>query len=540
MILRRRKWPIIILPILVAMASYIISSREQPLYQGDAQVLVDTSSIVSAISGVQDPAVGDPTRFLTTEASIARSPVLAARVVAAARVPGLTSLQLLDDSSVTAEADADILDVAVSSPNSARAVLLTNTYAQEFTRYKTELDTQKINTALSSLRTRIKALHSTAQPPSIAYTTLLQYQSQLETIETLLANDTTVLRPAPGATKLRPRPLHTAILGFLLGGAIGLVLALLLEGLDRRVRSELEIQQVLRLPLLGRIPQLPPHLQRASALLAVSAPESVHAESFRKLRTTLDLLDLDRGTQRIMITSAVPGEGKSTTVANLAVALAQSGRRVALVDLDLRRPFLHSFFSTGVERGVTDVVVGGVKLADALRPIVLPDLLELRPLEPKPPVSRRTKTDVPVFTARRVLSFLPAGSASTGGHNTISGFPKNEELDVLLEELAEQFDFVLVDAPPLLTVNDAMALTTKVDAIILVLKAGIQRPVLVELARQLESSRAPALGFVLTGVAETETFAYGYQTYVNSASAAASSSVPGAEPAEYSRPTSSD
>jgi polysaccharide biosynthesis transport protein len=508
-IVRRRIWIIVVLAVLAAGSAYFVARSESPLYQATAQVLVNRASIVSAISGVQDPTIGDPTRFLTTESEIARSPTLVNRVAAAARVPGLTSGNLLlAQSSVTPEADADVLDIAVTWPTSAGATTLVNTYADEFTRYKTELDTQKVNAALATIHARIKSLGSHGATPSPSLATLEQYQTQLETIGTLLAGNTTVLRPAPGAAKVRPRPNRTALLGGLLGIALGFGLAFLFEALDRRVRSESEIEEVLGTPLLGRLPEPPRYLRDGKGLVTLREPTSVQAENYRKLRTNLELLNMERGVRTIMVTSAVPGEGKSTTVANLAVAFARSGRQVALVDLDLRRPLLHSFFHTGNERGISDIAAGRESLADVLRPVVLPDGVTFVG-RGSTNGSARSANDR--RSEKHVLKFLPAGPVSATRERV--DLLENQWLTRVLEQLGEQSDVVLVDTPPLLSIDDAMALTTKVDAIVLVLHAGIERPLLHELGRQLENSRAPVLGFVLTGVDDSRAYGYGYYGY---------------------------
>jgi succinoglycan biosynthesis transport protein ExoP len=510
-IVRRRIWIILVLLVLAAGSAYFIGRSQSPLYKATAQILVNRASVVTAISGVQDPTLGDPTRFLATEADIARSPTLLDRVVASAHVPGMTTgSQLLAQSDVTPESNADLLDISVSWPTPGGATTLTNTYADEFTRYKTELDTQKVNAALATIRARIASLEARGKAGSQSLVTLEQYQSQLETIGTLLAGNTTVLRPAPGAGKLRPRPNRAAILGALLGAALGLGLAFLLEALDRRVRSESEIEDMLGMPLLGRLPEPARHLRDAKALVTLREPASVQAESFRKLRTTVELLNLERGATTMMVTSAVPGEGKSTTVANLAVSFARSGRQVALVDLDLRRPILHSFFPTGSDRGVLDIAAGRESLDSVMRPVILPDHVSFAGQRSNGgmPKSRGNGHD---HGENNVLKFLPAGSPH-GGSERVDLFEKQWVTD-LLDDLAAQSDVVLIDAPPLLTVDDAMALTTKVDAIIVVLHTGIPRPLLNELARQLETSRAPALGFVLTGVDESRTYGYGYYGY---------------------------
>ena len=509
-ILRRRKWIILVLPVIAAASAYAVSQTQSALYSATAEILVNRSSIVSAISGVTDPALGDPRRFLTTEASIARSPELASRVAAAGGVPGLTAGQVLGASSITPRSDADLLDISVSWDNPADAARIANAYALEFTRYKSELDTKRINDAIATLRTRIKALQAQGQTASASYSILLQQQSQLETIGTLLANNTSVLQPAAGGAKVRPRPVRSAILGGLLGAVLGLGLAFLAEALDRRVRSELEIEETLGLPLIGRVPAPPRHLRDTNGLVMLAEPAGAHAESFRKLRTSIEFLNLDGGARTIMVTSALPREGKSTTIANLAVAFARAGRTVSLVDLDLRRPFLHSFFYRGDARGISDVVGGREKLTGALRPIALPAVKSAGASSTN---GSRPRTRAALDDAgerRPILNLLSSGTVPPSGADAVVRLLENEQLDAVLADLASQSDLVLVDAPPLLAVDDAMVLTTKVDAIVVVLHAGIQRPLLRELARRLEASRAPTLGFILTGVTEGDGYGYGY------------------------------
>src|SRR5579862_5056116 len=195
-IIRRRKWIIVALPVIATVSAYAIAHTESARYRASAQILVNTSSLVSAIAQVQNPSLGDPTRYLATVASIAQAPALARRVVSAAGLPGVGPGQFEAASNVTPDANADLLDVSVTWPNAAGAVKLVNAYADQFTRYKTELDTAKIQAALQTLRARIASLRATGATGTPSYQTLLQYQSQLETIGTLLANNTSVLKPA--------------------------------------------------------------------------------------------------------------------------------------------------------------------------------------------------------------------------------------------------------------------------------------------------------------------------------------------------------
>jgi succinoglycan biosynthesis transport protein ExoP len=509
-ILGRRKWIIITLPLVAAIAAVVSSSSQTPLYRAKAEVLVRRSSIVTSVTNVQDPSLGDPTRFLTTQSSIARDPELAARVVAAAGIPGLTADGFLGESSVAPEANADLLDIFVSDRHPRDAVLLANTYATELSKYKTELDTEQINEAVKALQKRAQALRASGGANSVAYATLLQYQGTLVTVGKLLASNTRVLQPAAGAPKVSPRPRRSGILGALFGGILGIGLALLAETLDRRVRSEQEIEETVGLPLLGRIPRPGRRLRKRTELALLSDPRSVDAETYRKLRTSIEFVNIDRGAQTIMVTSGVQQEGKSTTIANLAVAFARAGRRVALVDLDLRRPLLHRFFHVGSAPGLSDVAMRRMSLAEATRTIALGHEHASFP--------KGANGGRPAFSpgangksqVEGVLHLLPAGTLPPSP----SEFLEDTRVAGVLAELATEFDLVLVDAPPLLAFGDAMSLSAHVDAMFVVVRLNVvQRPTLRELARQLENCRAAKLGFVLTGVSHADTYRYGYEAY---------------------------
>jgi Mrp family chromosome partitioning ATPase len=239
----------------------------------------------------------------------------------------------------------------------------------------------------------------------------------------------------------------------------------------------------------------------------IADPAGMQAESIRKLKTSIEFLNLDRHARTFMLTSAVPREGKSTTAANLGVAFARAGRRVVLVDLDLRRPTLHSLLVTGLEPGIADVVAGKEALGRALRTVSLP---AVAPRVSRNGSGRSSNGRVAGGDAASTLSVLPAGIASavTG---TLADFLESPRLAAALDELASEFELVILDTPPLLAVGDAIALTTHVDALLLVLQAQSQRPLLRELSRQLRQSQAPTLGFVLTGIDEAEAYGgYGY------------------------------
>jgi Mrp family chromosome partitioning ATPase len=238
----------------------------------------------------------------------------------------------------------------------------------------------------------------------------------------------------------------------------------------------------------------------------LAEPQNVHAQTYRRLRTSLEFVNFERGARVIMLTSALPQEGKSTTVANLAVALARAGRNVALVDLDLRRPILHTFFKTGNDNGLTDVVVRRTTLSHALRSIALPGTARLAQSSTNGAGLLNSQTNNGHADVGYMLNVLPAGTLPPAADE----FLENAGIGGVLEDLRSRFDVVLVDAPPLLVVGDVMALSTKVDGIVVVARLGIHQRQLEELTRQLHTCRAPVLGFILTGAPHGDSYSYGY------------------------------
>jgi polysaccharide biosynthesis transport protein len=502
-ILRRRLWLVVSLPIITGGVAFLVSVQQSPLYKAGSQVSFLTSP-VNLLNDIPSPTVNDPT-FLPTQAATAREPALADLVIRDPNAPPITAGRFLSESSATAQDTTNALDLEVTDARPEVATALANIYADSFIRYKRKLDTAAIQKQLQIDERKIKSLQ--AQGHASAADELLLQEVQLQTQGNLLANNARVSQPATGATKIRPQPKRNALLGALLGGVLGIALALLAEALDRRVRSEKEVEEILGLPLLGRLSRPSRRLRKGRQLVMLREPTGIQAETFRKLRTSIEFVNFDRGAHTIMITSAGPREGKSTTVANLAVAFARAGRRVALVDLDLRRPILESYFGTG-SYGITDVVVGQVALDDALRPIVVATAPTRRELNGRNGNHSHLAADALNGSAKAdgVLHFLPCGTIPPAADE----FLENPRVEAVLKEIAGDYDVVLVDAPPLLAVGDAQTLSALVDGIIVVSRLGAHRRQLQELARQLPNYRADVLGFVLTGAKHSDSYSYGY------------------------------
>jgi succinoglycan biosynthesis transport protein ExoP len=241
---------------------------------------------------------------------------------------------------------------------------------------------------------------------------------------------------------------------FVLGSMSGIGLAFLLEGLDNTVRTTEQAQMISGLASLGMIPLGSKNTREganakrlvlassneAVELVSQSRPQSQMAESYRALRTSLLLSNLGAPPKVIMVTSALPQEGKSTTSINTAVVLAQKGVRVLLIDADLRRPSIHKTLGMGPRSGLSNVLTGSTTLEQAI-------------------------TVSPVLAN---LHILPAGTPPPNPAELLASTNMRD----VLEELRAQYDHIVVDTPPTLSVTDAVVLSPRADAIVLVIRSG--------------------------------------------------------------------
>jgi succinoglycan biosynthesis transport protein ExoP len=271
--------------------------------------------------------------------------------------------------------------------------------------------------------------------------------------------------------------------GFVLGLTSGIGLAFLLEGVDNTVRTPEQAQAISGLPSLGMIPLGPKSTsesnfkqglavassKEAIELITQSRPLSQMAESYRALRTSLLLTSVGAPPKTILITSALPREGKSTTSINTAIVLAQKGTRVLLIDADLRRPSIHKTLGMGPRIGLSNVLTGGATLQQAtVRSSLLPNLF-----------------------------ILPAGTPPPNPSELLA----SARMFDLLAEVREQYDHIVVDTPPTLSVTDAVVLSTRADAVVLVIRsAQTTKPALRRARDILAQVNARVAGVLLNAV----------------------------------------
>lgn len=499
-VIRRRKWVILQAVVLVPVVAVLYSLHQTPLYSASSQVLLSNQGLANALA-VQPTYSNVPdTTLVATQAQLARVPKIAQAALEQLHLRDRTATAFLAECSVSSSTTTDVLGFSCSDTDRPLAVRLVNAYSLQYTLYRRQLDTNAIESARRGVAAKASQLAAQGEKGAV-YSSLVEREEQLQTMEELQTSNATVVKVASHAAQIAPRTARNGILGLLLGIVLGIGLAFLREALDTRVRSAQEITDRLGLPLLARVPEPPKRLRAADNLVMLEEPSSVPAEAFRVLRTNLEFSTLGHDVRTVMITSAVEQEGKSTTIANLAVALARSGQRVILVDLDLRRPYLHRFFDLGMRPGITQVVLGRATLSDALARVPIAQVAKSN-LPPRPGATSNGNTVV-----RGQLAVLGAGPIPPDPGEFVS----SAALESVLAQLRRVADIVLVDAPPLLHVGDALVLSAKVDAILLATRMErVRRPMLAEVRRMLEASPARVLGFVVTGADSEEGYGYGY------------------------------
>ncbi|MEM7034519.1 MAG: polysaccharide biosynthesis tyrosine autokinase, partial [Chloroflexota bacterium] len=248
-------------------------------------------------------------------------------------------------------------------------------------------------------------------------------------------------------------------LGFIVSSAAGLGLMFLFEMFDNRPHSIEDVEALFDYQVLAHIPKVN---ETGPFLLNGNSPQG---EAYRRLRTNLLIPRDGQVLRSLIITSAEPGEGKSTTAANLALSIAHSGREVIVVDCDMRASAMHLFFDRPNDVGLSSVLIGEVPLDDAIQ-----------------------ETDKPG------LYLLSSGPASSNTSELL-GLPEMEEL---LDRLTEKYDFVLLDTPPLLAVSDAAILLSRVDRTLLVVDRDQSSPRAIEAAtEQLSLVQAKMVGAII-------------------------------------------
>jgi polysaccharide biosynthesis transport protein len=330
--------------------------------------------------------------------------------------------------------------------------------------------------------------------------------------------EVTIVRPATEPTApIGTEGANMLLLGGALGLMLGLVLAFVQETLDTSIGTIEDVESYLEVPVLGIVPHIDPRetmqrliehrpalaqidpdaLQSHALLITHFDPKSPVAEAYRTLRTNIQFARLERGGKVLVVTSPTLQEGKTTTIVNLALTMAQSGQKTLLVGANLRRPSIHRFFGIEREPGLSDILVGHARWRDCIRTVA--DIL----------MGRFEMEDIMAAPGLDNLHIIEAGPIPANPSELLSTGAMAE----FLRAVAAEYDIVLIDTPPVLPVTDSAIVAGQADGVLLVYQAGkVGRLVLKRAKAHLESTRAKVWGVVLNDV-QTEVSGYNYTHY---------------------------
>jgi succinoglycan biosynthesis transport protein ExoP len=268
-------------------------------------------------------------------------------------------------------------------------------------------------------------------------------------------------RAEPGLRPVRPNKVVNIFLGVIVGLAVGVGLAFFIEYLDTSVKTIDDVERALQAPVLGVIPQ------NVGSLLD-EGPDSPHAEAYRVLRTNIMFSQKDGKLNTITVVSGGAGEGKSTTIFNLATIFAQNGQRVLIVDSDLRRPSLHKILKVSNSIGLTNYL---------LKQNTLEEVIQTSPLS--------------------TLDFLPSGKLPSSSMGVLS----SSQMKELINELKRRYDWVFFDSPPIMGVSDASILSSEVDMVLQVIQyRRYPQPMTIRAKQMIEKVGGNLLGIVLNNI----------------------------------------
>ncbi len=507
-IIWRWLWLILLCTILAGGTAYWVSRNSTPIYQASVTLLINEA---------QNPDLNDYTAILTSErlartyAELLKTRPVLEQVIERLGLP-MEANELAKNISVQPVRDTQLISLSVESPNPELAAEIANMIPVIFAERNERMQLGRFASSKENLAREIEAIQQdiartqeaitrlgTPETPAEqaeldrlqsaltqyrnSYSNLLQSYEEIRLAEARSINNIVISEPAEVPTyPVRPRVLLNTLLAAIVGAMLAIGGVFLIEYLDDTIKTPDDVSQILGLPTLGAIARIRTD-GRAQQLITHSEPKSPISEAYRTLRTNIQFSSVDRPIRTLLVTSSSPSEGKSTTAANLAVVMAQTGQRVILIDTDLRRPILHKFFGLPNAAGLTTSLLTGADpiLDGYLQPTEVENLWVLTsgPTPPNP-----------------------------------SELLGSQRMQDVIQRLQQEADILVFDSPPALAVTDAAVLARQLDGVLLVIDAGETRQPLAQRAcQELTNVGAHILGVALNKLATGRSGYYYYYYY---------------------------
>jgi len=483
----RRRWLLIALcTVLLPAAAVAFSHTQEKQYTARAGLLFRDPGFAETLFGssVLIPS-NDANRDAATNTDLLNQPIVAA-ATARALGGGISSDRIQNEVSASSQGQSDIVEVTATDHNPGLAARIANTYAQQFIALRQAADRQKINEGEQLLLQDYQGL-SPVERQGPRGTDLRGRIDKLQALASIQTGNAELTQPADVPTSpTSPKPVRNGVLGALLGLLVGVGAAFVVERLDRRIREPEELVEIFGRPVLGTIPDSR-SIAKSKAARSISP---LDAEAFRMLRASLHYFEADASVRSVVVTSPSPGDGKTTIAWNLAAAAAGVGSRVLLIEADLRHPMLASRMPRIPEAGLSELLAGHAEFDDVAEQVVVMEAMNGDGVD-------------------RTMEVVTAGQIPPNPVDLL----ESARMERLLDEVQREYDFVVIDTPPLAAVSDAIPLIRQVSGVIVVGRLGkTTRHAVARLRDQLDHLGASTLGVVVNGARGAEV-SYGYYGY---------------------------
>ncbi len=457
----RRRWLAILVPLLIVPGvALALSLSQEKEYKASTSLLFRDSGIGSSVLASQDPQIEAATNLRLLQLGAVDN-----------RVNAHLGEPFTGQVDVVAEANSNLATITVTDSDPQRAARVANLYAKEYVDLRQRVTRKQVEREQASVSRALDRIPPDERngPQALA----LQRRLDNLAVAAEAPSGATHVKPAtPPSSASAPKPRRNALIGAVIGAALGIAFAVWREQRDRRVRDPGQIEAVFERPIIGRIPKS----RTLSKLSPGTDPlPQLEAEAFRTLRANLRHLLQEQNLSSALVTSANAGDGKTTVAWNLAHAEAVSGARVLLVEADMRRPILAKSLGTDGTLGLSQLLSGEGRLQDLVHPISF------------------SENGDPAGTTVDVLF---AGSQPSNPAELLG----SKRMEAVLEAIAlpDGYDMVIVDTPPASVVSDALPMMSLVGGVVVVGRIGSSTiDSITELRNQLEQLDARTLGVVV-------------------------------------------
>lgn len=499
--LKSRMWLIVMVVVVTVSVAAAVSFLQTPIYEAESNLLItESNSSSAALDAALAGFSTQPERGLQTQVRMLRM-----------RTPFERTIRELDlrmhpdtlkaRTDITAEGQTNVISIKVRDENPERAARIANVLAVEYSLWVREFSRSRIHAAVVQIEEQLEEVRaelvemgagasaSQSERDRVAlqiagqdYAGLSEQLRQLRIREEMEVGPVQVVNTAAVPDDpISPRMIRNIVLALVVGLAFGLGIAFGLEALDTTVKDPEQVVELTGAPVLGVIPSQ--RIVPGSSIVLDETASNPVAEAIRGIRHSLDFINFDGDIKTMLVTSAAPGEGKSTVATNLAVGLARTGRKVVLVSVDFHRPKSATYLGLSEALGLSHVLTGQYNLETCIQQVGDEGLLVL------------------------ASGKVPPNPSELLG---------SERMGQLIAALEERADWVILDGPPVLAVADTTAVNKWADGTMLVVRAGkTHRDALERAVGMLNGVGAKLLGAVLVGVPETGsgTGSYGYSSY---------------------------